>query len=165
MLLFWAESAVIGFYNLLKMGKIAGLAILFYGPFFVGHYGGFMVGHLLFIYGFFGDNFASGADVSVGQLGEDFLRLLPALFAFFVSHGISYVVNFLQREEFQNREVSEQMGLPYRRIIIMHMTIIFGGFLAMLFETALPALLLLIALKIVADLRGHLKEHTVAVNA
>ncbi|MBT4581660.1 MAG: hypothetical protein HOD07_06320, partial [Gammaproteobacteria bacterium] len=48
MLLFWAESAVIGFYNLLKLGKVSGWAVLFYGPFFVGHYGGFMAGHLLF---------------------------------------------------------------------------------------------------------------------
>ena len=54
MLLFWGESAIVGYYNLLKMGKVGGWSLLFYGPFFVGHYGAFMVVHLLFIYALFG---------------------------------------------------------------------------------------------------------------
>jgi hypothetical protein len=49
------------------------------------------------------------------------------------------------------------MGQPYRRII-MHVTIIFGGFLVMAFSFVLPALLLLIALKVGADLKGHIAE-------
>ncbi|MCG8413662.1 MAG: DUF6498-containing protein [Pseudomonadales bacterium] len=159
MLLFWAESAVIGFYNLLKMAQLASWAILFYGPFFVGHYGGFMVGHLLFIYAFFGDNLAEGADISISELVADMLRLAPALLGFFLSHGISYFTNFRGRHEYIGRNVGAQMGQPYKRIIIMHITIIFGGFLVMLLETALPALLLLIVLKLSADLRAHLKEH------
>lgn len=51
------------------------------------------------------------------------------------------------------------MGEPYKRIIVMHLTIIFGGFLSMMFGSALPALLLLIFLKVGTDLRGHLREH------
>ncbi len=159
MLLFWAESAVIGFYNLIKMGHIASWAILFYGPFFVGHYGGFMVGHLLFIYGFFGDNFAEGADITIGQLSTDLMLLAPALLGFVISHGISYVTNFRQRREYVGMDVSKQMGQPYKRIIIMHLTIIFGGFAAMALDTALPALILLVVLKLVADLNAHIKEH------
>lgn len=159
MLLYWAESAVIGFYNLLKMQRVAGWAILFFGPFFVGHYGGFMVGHLLFIYGFFGENFLNNSDVSVAQLLIDFQGLAPALIGFAISHGVSYYTNFLGRREYVGVEVAAQMGQPYRRIIIMHVTIIFGGFLVMAFSSVLPALLLLIALKIGADLRGHIAEH------
>jgi len=159
MLLFWAESAVIGFYNLLKMIKIGGWATLMYGPFFVGHYGGFMAGHLLFIYGLFGDNFANSSDPGIAQLLSDFVSLSPALLAFVVSHGISYYSNFLGRKEYLGREIAAQMGQPYKRIIIMHMTIIFGGFLVMMFESALPALLLLLLLKIATDLGSHLREH------
>ncbi len=165
MLLFWAESAVIGFYNLLKMAKIGGWATLMYGPFFVGHYGGFMAGHLLFIYGFFGDNFGDAGDPGIAQLLADFIALAPALLAFFISHGVSYIRNFLGRREFEGKEIAAQMGQPYRRIIIMHMTIIFGGFLVMMFETTLPALLLMLALKIIADLRSHLREHGNPVSA
>lgn len=61
--------------------------------------------------------------------------------------------------EYLGKEISTQKGQPYKRIIIMHMTIIFGGFLVMLFETTLPALMLLVLIKIAADLRSHLREH------
>ena len=51
------------------------------------------------------------------------------------------------------------MTAPYRRIIVMQVAIIFGGFAAMLLNTPMPALLLLVALKIAADLYAHRSEH------
>lgn len=159
MLLFWAESAVIGFYTLCKMWKIGRWSVLFYGPFFVGHYGAFMVGHLLFIYGLFSSEFASNVDIPVTEVLQDFLQMAPVLLAFFISHGISYYSNFLGRQEYRGREISEQMGQPYKRIVIMHVTIIFGGFLVMALNTPLAALLLLIVLKMGADLKAHQIEH------
>lgn len=50
MLLFWTESAVIGFFNILKMAVIGKWGVLLAGPFFAGHYGAFMSFHLMFIY-------------------------------------------------------------------------------------------------------------------
>ena len=82
------------------------------------------------------------------------------LLAFFISHGISYFSNFLGRQEYRGREISEQMGQPYKRIMIMHVTIIFGGFLVMALNTPLAALLLLIVLKMGADLKAHQIEHS-----
>lgn len=46
------------------------------------------------------------------------------------------------------------------RIIVMHLTIILGGFLTMLLRTPAAALLLLIALKTATDLYAHRKEHS-----
>ena len=162
MILFWAESAVVGFYNLLKMWVIGRWSVLFIGPFFVGHFGGFMAVHLLFIYGFFNQGVASDADISSFQVLTDLIQLAPALVAFFVSHGISYYANFLGRKEYLGKEIRGQMGDPYKRIVIMHLTIIFGGFLVMVFDSGLPALLLLILLKLGADLRAHIAEHTIS---
>lgn len=159
MLLFWAESAIIGYYNLCKMWKIGRWSLLFYGPFFTGHYGAFMVGHLLFIYGFFATEISGSADVSVSDVFSDFITLWPALLGLTISHGISYYVNFLGRQEYRNKDISKQMGEPYKRIVIMHVTIIFGGFLALMFGTPLPALMLLIVLKVAADVVAHLREH------
>ena len=119
-----------------------------------------MAVHLLFIYGFFGENFSNSTDISVAQLLVDFQGLAPALLGFFISHGVSYYSNFLGRREYVGKEAATQMQQPYRRIIVMHLTIIFGGFLVMAFSSALPALLLMIALKIGADMRGHIAEHS-----
>ena len=159
MMLFWAESAVIGLFNLLKLVRIGGWSVLLVGPFFVGHYGAFMAGHLLFIYGFFGDSFTGGGDVSVAEVLADFMQLAPALLAFVISHGVSYFSNFLGRREYLGRTVNQQMGEPYKRIVIMHVTIIFGGFMTLALGSSLPALLLLVMLKLLADTRAHLREH------
>lgn len=159
MLLFWAESAVIGLYNLLKMARVAGLGILFLGPFFVAHYGGFMAVHLLFIYTLFINGANGGTDVPLPVVLQDFFAMLPALVGFVISHGVSYSQNFLGRREYLGRDGQAQMGQPYKRIIIMHITIIFGGFMVMGLESALPALLLLITMKLGADLYAHLHEH------
>ena len=161
MVLFWAESAVIGFYTLIKMGVVGKLGVLFAGPFFVGHFGGFMVVHFLFIYEMF---LTTGLKPSqeppaLQTLATLFLPLWPALLALLVSHGVSFVIHFVQGREYQRQSVSGLMTSPYRRIIVMHLTIIFGGFAAMLLHTALPALLLLIALKLGADIHAHLREH------
>lgn len=161
LLLFWAESAVIGFYNLCKMWRIGRWSILFYGPFFVGHYGAFMVGHLLFIYGFFGSELTANGELpAVSQVGADFLAMAPALLVFFLSHGVSYFVNFIGRKEFLQRSTGSQMQEPYKRILIMHFTILIGGFMVMVLSSPLPALLLLLLLKLTTDLRAHIKEHS-----
>ena len=158
MLLFWAESAIIGFFNLLKMWVIGRWSILFLGPFFAGHFGGFMVGHLLFIYTLFLSG-ADNPDPSVNQVFADFILLWPALLGLAISHAISFRQNFLGRQEYLNTSVNQQMGAPYKRIVIMHVTIIFGGFMTMAFETPLLALVLLIGLKILVDVRAHISEH------
>jgi len=158
MLVFWAESAIIGFFNLLKMWVIGRWSMLLLGPFFVGHFGAFMVGHLLFIYALFLAD-ASTADPDIGQVLADFVFLWPALLGLFISHGISFQLNFLGRREYRGITVQQQMGAPYKRIVIMHVTIIFGGFLTQVLDTPVLALVLLIVLKIIVDARAHRHEH------
>ncbi len=158
MLLFWAESAIIGFYNLCKMWLIGKWAVLFMGPFFVGHFGGFMVGHLLFIYGFVITG-PEGGSVPTADVLKDFVMLAPALLALFVSHGYSFAANFVGRKEYVGRSIGDQMTEPYRRIIVMHLTLIFGAFLFFAFDSTLAVLVLMIVLKVGADLKAHLDQH------
>lgn len=160
MLLFWAESAIIGYYNLCKMRKIGGWAVLFYGPFFLGHYGAFMAVHLLFIYALFGSELPGEVDATQAQVLTDLQALWPAFLALLISHGISYYTNFLKTQKYKSRKIAYQMQEPYRRIVIMHLTLIFGGFLTLGLGTGLGALLLLLGMKIVADLRGHISQHS-----
>lgn len=164
MLVYWAESAVIGFWNLVKMwivGRWAGLGL---GLFFVVHYGGFMAGHFVFLWTLFLTDLpgAAGMEDGVEDLAVllgSLWYLLPAVLALFVSHGISFFLNFIGRREYEARSVGEQMNAPYGRIIVMHLTILFGGMLTMFVENATPALLLMIALKVIVDVHAHRKSH------
>ncbi len=56
--------------------------------------------------------------------------------------------------------LNEQMAEPYQRVVIMHVTLIIGGALRLLLNAPLAALILLILLKIVVDLKAHQKQHT-----
>ena len=160
MVLYWAESAIIGFFNLCKIIVIGKWAALFAGPFFLGHFGGFMAGHFLFIYtlfveGPFTDPIASDSLSDVMQM---FLGLWPALAVLFLSHGYSFFNNFLGRREYLGKTVKDQMSEPYTRIIFMHMVIIFGGGLTLALGEATPVLMIVIGLKILFDVRAHLKQ-------
>ena len=142
------------------MWKVGRWSLLFFGPFFVGHYGAFMAVHLLFIYALFGGEMAGNAEISTTQVFSDMQALWPALLGLLISHGISYYINFVKSNKSDGRTMALQMQEPYRRVMIMHMTLIFGGFLALALGTSIGALMLLLVLKIVADLRGHLSQHS-----
>ena len=161
MVLYWAESAVIGLWNSVKLAVVGKWAAFFVVPFFVGHFGGFMAGHFMFIYYLFVRHpGAAGPEPGVWQaLFDLFTPLQSAIFSLFISHGISFFTNFIGRREYLGTKLKQQMAEPYKRIIVMHLAVIAGGFLTLALRTPEAALLLLIALKTGADLRAHLREH------
>jgi len=161
MVLYWAESAVIGFYTVLKLCVVAKPLAVFAVPFFVGHFGAFMAAHFVFVYGFFIRGFASGP-LDFGPLEgliDIFAPISPALAALAVSHGVSFALNFIGRKEYAGETIQSLMTAPYKRIVIMHLTIIFGGALVLALDTPAPALALLVLIKTAVDLRAHRREH------
>lgn len=157
MILYWLESAIIGIYNILKMSIAGGAKAFFFVPFFTVHYGGFMAGHLVFILVLF-----AGPKVGTPSV-ERFLDLLrtaavPAI-SLVASHGVSFATNFVGKREYAEADIEELFGAPYKRIVLMHVTIIFGGFIVIALGSPAPVLLLLIVLKTAVDLRAHMKEH------
>ena len=160
MVLYWAESAVIGFINLCKMIVIGRWMTLLAGPFFIGHFGGFMAVHFLFIYMLFvkGAEGGTGAGGDLENVAQLFIILWPALAALFLSHIFSFFKNFIGRKEYQGRTLNQQMMEPYSRIIFMHLVIIFGGGLTLILGELTPVLLIVIALKIYFDVKAHLKQ-------
>jgi len=160
MVLYWAESAIIGFFNACKIAVIGRWTALFAVPFFIGHFGGFMAVHFLFVYTIFVAGAHPEAD-SAGNLanaGNLFFSLWPAIAALFLSHAFSFFGNFLGRREYRERSVKTQMTEPYNRIIFMHLVLIFGGGLTLILGAPEPVLLIVIALKIYFDLKAHLRE-------
>lgn len=162
MVIYWAESAVIGFFNLCKIAVIGRWSAVLAGPFFLGHFGGFMVVHFLFLYTIFVQGMNSTESIS-GDLTEVaalFVGLWPALLALLFSHGFSFFTNFMGKKEYEGRTVSQQMSEPYGRIIFMHMVLIIGGGLTMILGGFTPVLLGVIAMKVLVDIRAHRKQRS-----
>ena len=159
MVLYWAESAVIGLFNIAKIAVIGRWAALFAGPFFAGHFGAFMAVHFLFVYTIFVEGFrGSGPSGSLSEVLSLFIGLWPALLALVVSHGFSFFFNFLGKGEYRRRTVGNQMNEPYSRIVFMHFVLIFGGFLAMVLGEPTIVILIVIGLKILLDVKAHVKQ-------
>ena len=158
MVLYWAESAVIGFYNLCKLIKINRWTGILSGVLFIAHFGAFMAVHFLFIWGIFVKGLADSSGGDLTEVARLFVGLWPALLALFVSHGISFFKNFLGKREYVGRNVSKQMAEPYGRIALMHVVLIFGGGLTIIFGEPTPVLLVVIAGKIWFDVVAHIKQ-------
>ena len=157
MVLFWAENAVIGFYGLAKLVVVERWQAVLSVPFFIGHFGVFMTLHFIFVYYLF----VAGLKAPKLDSAVVFALLAPlwtAILAIFVSHGVSFVSNFLGRREYEGRNARNQMAEPYKRVVLLHMTIIVGGWAVLWLGEPIAGLLLLVALKIGMDLHAHQRE-------
>ena len=157
--IYWIQSVMIGVFHFIRILRlerfstegIKGDADMvgshiwlksFYAVFFAMHYGMFHFVYLIFlIVGVFTPVFGSSAPEWT-QVG--WVSLL-----FFVNHLFSFLFN--QSRDAHEQNVGQVMMYPYARIIPMHLTIIFGGFI-----NALPFFLIL---KAGADAVMHILEH------
>lgn len=152
---------------------------LFSVPFFAVHYGMFWIGHGIFLMAFFsgepgglfgGSSGAPSAADSAffGQAGGFFLAPLQATFAnadtlawplalMFVSHGVAFATDFLATGEFRTAQVGEVMMRPYGRVVVLHLSIVLGGFLALATGPSQAVLLLFVLFKLIADAMGYLR--------
>jgi len=163
MVLYWFENVIIGFFNAIKMAKAEGTKPrrqLYSGSkpitdanktssilFFLVHFGIFTFGHGVFVFTFFGRGLPPVSS------------LLPAALCLFSSHGISYSYNFIHNEEYRRLAFQDLFFQPYKRVLIMHITIIVGAFIAFQIEQPTFFLVVLIVLKIGVDIISHSKEH------
>jgi hypothetical protein len=166
---YWLENGVIGLLNIPKI-MLAARDTPVIGPvmagFFALHYGGFWIGHGIFVFvivgmatrGAFG--FLFGFD-PIGNVARDPQVLLIALLLL-VSHGVSFFFNYLGRREYLNTTPMKQMFQPYGRLVILHLTIIFGAFLVIGLGQPVALVALLVILKTGVDLLFHLREHAKA---
>lgn len=171
--LYCLETAVIGFWTILRAatmsrdpGSVAGRSIagtLALGGFFTVHAGLFMSVHMLFIYTLF-------AGPWTGRIHDarDFIRLIVIgkdlwipLVALFVGQGAIFINDAVNRFVFAkvpltNADTGEIMGDFYKRIVIMHVAIMGGAFIAQAIGTAAP-LIVLVLLKIAIEIRFQMK--------
>jgi hypothetical protein len=167
LLLFWFENLIIGAFNVVKMilaspdSRKGWAAKLFLVPFFSVHYGMFTLVHGVFVIGLFGGQFRQGApfpDLSIvlGLIQEEHLGW--AILGLTVSHAVSFGMNYIGEGEYRRASLDMLMSQPYGRIVVLHLTIMGGGFLMMALGSPTVGLVLLVVLKIGLDLSAHLKE-------
>lgn len=161
LVLYWLESAIIGGLNFVKIlsvrktettSKLFFLGNLFTAAFFAVHYGTFTWGHGVFLKEMFGAKFLLSGIMEGGPI-------LWAALSFLISHIFSMIINFYGKKEYLSRSPNEQMFQPYSRVFVMHLVVLFGGFLAQSFGAPIIAVVLLIFLKTGIDLVSHRKEH------
>jgi hypothetical protein len=165
--LFWSENLIIGFFNIFKLilaqGQESSIARkISTVPFFLIHYGGFCAGHGVFVVSVFGKWANADLKDFHNFIHDIFIdeKAIYAVMALFVSHGLSFLYNYLLKGERKKATIHKLMTAPYSRIFILHLTLIFGAFLVIQFKTPEAGLALLIILKIGVDLSAHLKERS-----
>src|SRR5512140_863217 len=96
----------------------------------------------------------------VGPFGAiDLAAVAVAAIGLFVSHGASFVFNYLGRGEYRTVAAAAQTLAPYGRLVVLHMTILLGGFVIAFIGAPIGMLVLLVVLKTGLDLTAHLREH------
>ena len=163
-LLFWLENVIVGVFNLARMWMAQGGSSnpggkAFFMPFFAVHYGMFTLVHGIFVLTLFGGALGDGGLGTLGRSIEE-ARVGAAALALAASHGVSFVFNYLGAGEFRTTTLDKLMVQPYGRVVVLHLVILFGGFLIMALRQPLVPLALLVVLKIGLDLTAHVKEHT-----
>ena len=165
LLLFWAENVVVGLFHVLRLGAVmvlrraGALAVLI--PFFMVHYGMFTFVHGHFIVGLMAPRGEAELEHGIALLLSP-EGLLGALLALVASHGVSFVVNFLGGGEWRSVEPTRRLVQPYARVVVLHLVIIAGGAITLALGEPLAALVLLVVLKIGADIIAHRREHRAA---
>jgi hypothetical protein len=174
LVMYWLESGVVGILNIPRIAIAEGReaptetssrGIVKAGmiPFFVLHYGIFWLVHGLFV-------LVMPLFVAAGSLSRDggsdpFANVGPGISAEQVLIGFAGLVVYhvaafyFTREESRRRSPTQQMFAPYGRVVVLHLTILFGAFLV--FQTGQPIVYvaLLVGLKTLIDLGVYLAEH------
>ena len=175
--LYWTENIIVGVYTLLKMLRTGGAGALGYMLFFCIHYGLFCTIHGVFVLELtqFAGEISSEPPITswvgplallqeLGYLGQQVLAAAPrefiwACIALLLSHGASFLLLFIAGGEYRRTSVNALMSAPYKRIVVLHIAVITGGFLVVRLGSPLGLLLALVALKTGMDIMMHNRSH------
>lgn len=164
-LLYWLENVVVGAFNVAKMltaqpsQPAYWVGKLFIVPFFIVHFGMFTFVHGVLLVALLGPKNTHPFDLLdtvIPAIRDN--KLGWAVISLVVSHGLSFFWNYIKNGEYQRATLNTLMGQPYARVMVLHFTVLFGGWIVLTLGSPLPALVLLIVLKTAADLRGHKAE-------
>lgn len=166
--LYWLENLAIGGRTVLSMlasalyGPVRAASALATAAFFTVHFGIFCFVHGVFVVSMFSGETSAGAGLfdlwsTTQRLFATQPGLLSGLFSVALWQAVLFGV-FIVRGEARTANPLKLMAASYPRIIILHVTIIFGGFLLMMLNQPVAGLALLALVKAafdVAEARGE----------
>ncbi|MCW8988628.1 MAG: DUF6498-containing protein [Gammaproteobacteria bacterium] len=169
--LYWLENLIIGAFMIMRIvirrysHPVEFALPIFLAPFFTVHYGMFCLGHGTFIIVLFGKGLTgdlAGMDIPeiIIPLIESRHLFWPAM-ALFAYQLIDWLRDISERG-FGSDGIKELTTAPYRRIIILHITIIASGFALTTLDEPLTGLLLLILFKTGMDIYHWDKDEKAA---
>ena len=128
--------------------------------FFLIHYGMFWFVHGVFVFAIptFFTGFSGGDRPSAfGEINA--ASVVIGGVALFLSHGYSFFRDYLGRGEYLRTSAAAQMGAPYGRVVVLHLTILIGAFGIAFLGASEVQLLIFVVLKTALDLNLHLRQH------
>jgi hypothetical protein len=173
MALYWLENGIVGVLNVPRIAlaalqvarrsptstpepwtaasafRAAGAFALI--PLFIFHYGLFWFVHGVFVgalfagIGPFGEVGAFGGATATTR--ADLSAVATGLIGLTLYHVIAFVYRDLIRGEASRMTPSDVMNEPYGRVIVLHLTLIFGAFLVVMSGQTIAPLILLVVLK------------------
>ncbi|MDY0081616.1 MAG: DUF6498-containing protein [Ignavibacteriaceae bacterium] len=177
--IYWFQSVIIGMFT---FGKIITLkdfstakfkvgnkqpkptraAAIFIGLFFFFHYGLF---HL--VYAVFLGLFTANSNLPINSNSYIFILISAGIFF------INYLVDYIKSKKNESAEIpniGKIMSAPYARIIPMHLTIIFGGFIGAVgqtfsADTNIAIVVLFTTIKTIVDLITHSVDFSMSTPA
>ncbi|WP_456406481.1 DUF6498-containing protein [Thiolapillus sp.] len=156
--LFWAENLVIGLWQIPRFfvadsAKEKKLPNTFFtAVFFTLHYGLFTFAHGSLLFELFLKqpmNAQTLTDLAFGTPG-----IMLGLLGLFISHGLQF---FSGLGTTRTMKTGDVMTEPYKRIVILHLVLLGSGFLLMKTSHPMVAVILLVAIKIVMDIKAERK--------
>jgi len=167
LVMYWLENGIVGVLNVVRIlaaqrpdqsGRASAAAKVGLAAFFTVHYGIFWVVHGVFVMVLTNrGGLPGGFQTPLDVVATDQQILLGAL-ALLVSHLASLLLNYFGRGEYRRVSPASQMFLPYVRVVVLHLTIILGGFLVIGLGQPAALVALLVLFKTVFDLGLHLLE-------
>ncbi|HEY3418890.1 MAG TPA: DUF6498-containing protein [Armatimonadota bacterium] len=161
MLIYWAENLVIGLYNVAKMTAVLGWGeesstpegSILDIPFFVVHYGAFCFVHGGFLAPIISHTHEHAAGLLAGQItAHPWTGPALALIMLIVGHGTAFVDHFLRNSEYQRVSTHTLLFQPSGRVVLLHVTLLFGALLIVVTGKKVAMLALLVLLKLMLDL-------------
>ena len=155
--LYWMENLIIGVFTVLRMlirpyGHALELVFpLFIVPFFCVHYGMFCMGHGMFVVSLFGQTAVADDGLAAAALSVlSSPHMLAAVLALTLIQVADWVRDVLHRGLGADG-VKDLMTAPYRRIVVLHITILAGGFALTALNEPVAGLVILVAVKTASD--------------